>query len=312
MNIAVLLALLLFFAPVLYARSGTLPARRAQPTAIVIKTGFRNNHIAETWKNALSNRMDQHTLDSLAGITRPLSAEEQAWQTRIHAKATRWNSFRDSLAVPFRDISLPDTVFVLLGFTGNDDGFTFEDRTVCIDLTALYRAYGKAELQENDNRIDRIFAHEYTHLLHKAWARKANWQPQNFRDSILWECFYEGIGMYRSFNARWMPVEGVLPEITISTLEELYPVFVDRITTILTKQTFTSGEKALLNSRLSRGAVNQKWGAFTVGIWLALEANGNDQKLIPIIEQGPGAVIRLAQKYLPVKYFERMELAWEK
>jgi hypothetical protein len=288
------------------------PVRYGNPTAVIIQSGFTNNTISDHWKDALKSRMDQSSLDSLARIHRPLSSEELEWQQLITAKALRWNSFRDSLSILFPQIQLPDTIQVLLGFQGNDDGFTFGKRTVCIDLTALCRAYGKASLQENDSRIDRIFSHEYTHLLHKAWAVRNNLQLTNFKDSILWECLYEGAGTYRSLNARWLPVNGVLPAATTAALQELYPVFAERLILIGSSVSLAEDEKVFLSSHLSRGNVNQKWGAFTVAIWLTLEGQGDERKLAAIINKGPAVVLQLAHKYLPAKYRDGLEQVYNK
>jgi hypothetical protein len=100
-------------------------------------------------------------------------------------------------------------------------------------------------------------------------------------------------------------VNGVLPKISKTTLEELYPVFVDRLTTVESKTSLTEEEKTRLNDGLSRGPVGKKWGALPVGLWLALEARGNDENLIPWIEGGPRSVIRLAKKYLTGSNRER-------
>lgn len=254
--------------------------------------------MAEEWKNALSNRMSRERLDSFARLQRTLTNEELAWKELIISKAVTWNTLKDSLAIPFTSVEISDTIYILTGFRGNDDGFTYGYQTVCLDLTALHNAYEHADLAENNNRIDRIFAHEYTHLLHKLWAKNKGLKLETFKDSILWECLYEGIGMYRSLNPKWMPVNGKLPTLTKTTLENLYPLFVDRLTAIETTKVLTTEEKERLNKNLSRGQVNQKWGAFPIAIWLALEANGDDKKLQAWINKGPASVILLAKKYL--------------
>ncbi|HKO82510.1 MAG TPA: hypothetical protein VJU78_19005 [Chitinophagaceae bacterium] len=265
---------------------------------IIIKPGILNEMVSADWKNALSSRMSKEYIDSLARLQRALTAEEQSWENLLHPKTKTWNTYKDSLAAPFVNVEISDTTYVLLGYRGRDDGFTYGYQTVCLDLTALNSEYGRADLPENSNRIDRIFAHEYTHLLHKLWAKKMELKLQAFRDSILWECLYEGIGMYRSLNPKWIPVQGVLPDITKAALDNLYPTFVDRLITIQTNNALTAEEKKQLNKNLSRGAVNQKWGAFPVAIWLSLESNGDDKKLRDWINKGPAAVIQLAKKYL--------------
>ncbi|HET6765825.1 MAG TPA: hypothetical protein VFH08_00455 [Chitinophagaceae bacterium] len=266
---------------------------------IKVREAIVSNGLSVEWKEALKTRMSEESIDSFGAIKRSLTVDELAWKRLIESKAALWNSWRDSLAVPFKNIEIHDTVFVLLGFLGVDDGFTFGSRTVCIDLTALQRAYGNADLRENYSRIDRIVAHEYTHLLHKKWAKEKKYQPLTFKDSILWECLYEGVGMYRSLNAKWLPVNDTLPMITTTALEKLYPVFVDRITTVVRNPALSNEEKVRLNANLSRGTVDKKWGAFPVAIWLLLEARGDEKELIPWINKGPEAVLKLADKYLP-------------
>jgi hypothetical protein len=283
-----------------------LPVSAGKPS-IIIRPGFAQDGVTAAWKEALKTRLPKALIDSMAAIQQPLTPEEQGWFQLITNQAARWNGFRDSLGRLFPGIGLPDTVEVLTGLRGYDDGFTFGDHTVCFDLTAFYRAYGKATELKNSNRIDRIFAHEYTHLLHKAWAAKHALHLTNFKDSILWECLYEGVGAYRSLNARWLPVKGVLPGVTVAALEELYPVFVDRLTTIATAASLTGAQKDSLNSQLSRGAINKKWGAFPVGIWLALEAQQDERHITTLINQGPEAVLQLARKYLPAQYRSRFE-----
>jgi hypothetical protein len=289
---------LLTFCTALSARAFADPYKIKKDT-IIIKEGITGKMITAEWENALASRMSKAYIDSLARLQRDLTTEEQAWKDLISSKTDIWNTFKDSLAIPFADLKISDTIYVLAGYHGSDDGFTYGYETICLDLTALNNAYGQAELPENNTRIDRIFAHEYTHLLHKAWAKNKGLKLETFKDSILWECLYEGIGMYRSLNPKWQPLQGTVPALTKTTLEEVYPIFVDRLTTIEKANELRAEEKERLNKNLSRGQVNQKWGAFPVAIWLALEANGDDKKLQVWINKGPVAIIQLAKKYLP-------------
>jgi hypothetical protein len=261
-----------------------------------------NHHLTPEWTKALVTRMSKEKLDSLASIQRPLSPDECDWLKLIRTKTGLWNSLRDSLETPFGDIHVTDTINVLLGAFGVDDGFTFQYNTVCFDLTALQANYGSALLPENIERIDRLFAHEYTHLIHKTWVQERDYAIRTFKDSVLWECLYEGIGMYRSLTKKWLPQGDALPDMTRNTLEELYPVFVQRLIAVASSVNPSKAEKARLVSNLSRGPVHRKWGALPVAIWLALEANGDDTQLTSWLNKGPGAVIELAKKYLPDNY----------
>ncbi|HEY0677247.1 MAG TPA: hypothetical protein VGD17_03130 [Chitinophagaceae bacterium] len=273
---------------------------------IIVRSGIEGDRISTQWKKAVESRMSADRLDSFARIRKDISSEEQEWKALIDARANKWNGFRDSLRRPFGNTYISDTIYVMTGYLGNDDGFTFEFNTVCLDITALYRAYGSAKLPVNDNRIDRIFSHEYTHVLHKEWARQNKMRLRSFRDSILWECLYEGIGMYRSLSPKWLPVHDTLPQITRETLAALYPVFAGRMQSIHSDTAFTAERKEQLNAGLSRGPVDKKWGALPVGIWLALEAKGNDNNLYQWISKGPEAVLLLAEKYLP--HFEILKV----
>ena len=274
-------------------------ARPADADTMIIKKGFAAGKFSAEWNMALETRMSAARIDSFARLQRALTKEELEWEKLIAAKASRWNSFKDSLQQPFGKLPISDTIYVMLGFLGSDDGFTFGLQTVCLDLTALQSAYGDAQIPENFERIDRIFSHEYTHLLHKLWAKKSGYVPRTYKDSIWWECLYEGIGMYRSLNPKWLPVENELPVLTKNTLEKLIPIFVDRFIRIETAANLSAEEKEDLHTNLSRGMVNQKWGAFPVAIWLALEADENPDNLAKWIAKGPSIIRELAIRWLP-------------
>ncbi len=279
--------------------------------AVIVKLGITNNQISQDWQKALERRMTKTRIDSIARLSRPLTSEEQDWVNLIQSKTAWWNAMRDSIQVPFEDIQLKDTVYVLLGYTGSDDAFTYENQTVCFDITALLKAYGSAKDSVNDNRIDRIYAHEFTHLLSKAWMKKNGVELQTFKDSILWECIYEGIGMYRSMSSKWFPVNEELSETARTTFDNLYPKFANKIGTLITKSDLSKEEKIALHKNLSRGSMKQKWGALPVGVWLALEAKGNDENLRAWVEKGTDAIIPLARKYLSGESKETFDAYYE-
>jgi len=270
--------------------------------------------ISHIWIDALKTRQSNQYLDSVQQIKRPLSKGENEWKELIESRLEHWSIIKDSVKVPFGNTFISDTTFVLLGYTGFDDGFTYKYKTVCFDITALNRVYGSAKDSINTNRMDRLFAHEYTHLLHKEWARQNNLKVETFKESILWECFYEGFGMYRSMSKKWFPVNGSLSKTSEETFKTLYPIFTDRLIVIDSSSTLTDQEKTLLHKNLSRGGMKKKWGALPVGVWLAMEANGDHRNLINWVEKGPDAIIPLAKKYLTesektkfLEYFKDIE-----
>lgn len=266
--------------------------------AVKIKLGVTANKISKEWKEAITNRKSTAVLDSLSKVEKEITKEEQDWIHLIEAKASKWNAIRDSIKVPFQNIKLNDTITVLLGYQGGDDAFTPNGNTICLDVNAFHRQYGPATKPVNSNRIDRIFAHEFTHLLHKAWATKNNIEIKTFKDQILWECVTEGFGMYRSMSSKWFPEGDSLSVTSKNTFNNLYPIFAERIGKVVTNPNLTKEEEYKLHANLSRGSMKKKWGALPVAVWLALEAKGNDKNLIKWVNKGPDAIVLLAEKYL--------------
>jgi hypothetical protein len=112
----------------------------------------------------------------------------------------------------------------------------------------------------------------------------------------LWECLAEGLGNYRSLSDKWVSENGQLTSHAEATLLRLQPIFVQRLSA-LTKA--SEDEAAVLTADLSNGAFDQKWGALTVALWLAMEAKGDDRNLQKWVDAGPTGVLILAKKYLP-------------
>lgn len=296
---------------VLIILAGCTSLPESQQT-IIVEAGIDHNHVSQKWLDALESRQSKAYLDSLAQVSRPMTPAEKQWLELMQSKAAYWNTFRDSLNIPFGNIALQDTIYVLAGYLGDDDGFTYQHETICFDLTAFQENYDSANLSDNKKRIDRIFAHEYTHLLHKAWAEKNKLELKNFKDSILWECLYEGIGMYRSLSKKWMLKNDSLPQLTREALDKLYPVLTARLIEIHQLENPTAEDKAALNKNLSRGNIDKKWGAFPMAIWLMQEAKGDDKNLIPWINGGPQSVIKLAMAHLPEEYQIQLQTQLQK
>lgn len=265
---------------------------------IILINAAGGGGLSQSWLDAIRNRMNQHRFDSMKQVSRPLTAEERAWLGLIQLRSANWPAWLDSLNKPFSQIAAPDTVYVLAGFAGPDDAFTHGAATVCFDLTALQDAYGSASLPENGARADRLFAHEYTHLLSKRLLATQGFVARTFADSVLWECWYEGLGQYRSLSAKWLPVQGNLPAVTKDALAKLEPLFAANMLLSLKANKLSAAQKQSIQGKLSRGPVSEKWGAFPVAIWLALEARTGKAGLNPWVAKGPASIIDLARKYL--------------
>lgn len=270
----------------------------------------QNNKISSDWIQALTGRHSKNFIDSLSQVERALTKEETEWYELVDSRAPQWNQLKDSLKVPFGDVYINDTTHVYLGYQGYDDAFTYKHQTICLNLTALVREYGSAKRAKNEIRVNRFFAHEYTHLLSKEWARQTEQNLKTYKDSILWECMFEGLGMYRSMSDKWFPKKDSLSMVASKTFETLYPIFTERLIAIETSDSLSKADKIKLHKNLSRGSMKKKWGALPVAVWLAMESNGNDKNLIPWVKMGPKALIPLAKKHLTGASKTRFEKAF--
>ncbi|NER13475.1 hypothetical protein GWK08_08510 [Leptobacterium flavescens] len=275
-------------------------------TTTIVRSGVENQKISREWLEALRTRESKTYRDSIAELKRPLSEGELEWQQLIESITGEWDAMRDSINVPFGKLGISDTIYVLLGYRGRDDAFTYKDRTMCLDLTALNDNYGSAGDSTNKDRIMRIMSHEYTHLLSKKWMDDNDFEiPANhyasdtaFRKHILWEIWYEGFGVYRSMSPKWFPKGDSLSPIAKKTLEKLSPVFTDKIITMDTTKALTLEQKKWIQEKVSRAPFREKYAALPVGIWLALESKGNDKNLSVWVNKGPEGILGLAKKHL--------------
>lgn len=281
-------------------RAPDRPEEQSPPASapvLMVQSGVeKDGRPTEAWIDAVRDRHDAAMVARLAEEENTLAPEERLWADVIARKRATWTGWIDSLSIPFRQVEPPDTVFILLGNAGGEDAFTFEEATIGFDLSKLHAIYGSATAPENDDRIDRFFAHEMTHVLHKAWQKKHGVAPASPLEYALWDCLVEGIGNYRSLSSKWVSKDGVLTSHAEATLAELQPVFVERLVALADAG---DAEAAPLLEGLSSGPFAKKWGALTTALWLAQEARGEEARLQPWIEAGPWGILDLADKYLP-------------
>lgn len=267
------------------------------PTAFNVKLGMsEDGAVTSEWTEAIRQRHEEEALAAILAGKKRLSDEEALWADLIESKVPSWLTMIDSLQIPFQAITPPDTVAILLGNSGGEDAFVYADATICFGLDKLLSNYGSASTTINSGRIDRFFAHEFTHLLHKAWRKKHGLVIESPFEYALWDCLTEGLGNYRSISGKWVLAGGKLTPHAQEVLARLQPIFVERLSAL---QHATLEEAEPLLKGLSMGPFDQKWGALTVALWLAREAKGDDHNLQKWVEAGPAGVLTLAQKYLP-------------
>lgn len=248
------------------------------------------------WREAIRDRHEEQELPNILAGAKKLSEEETQWAELITSKVVSWHGMIDSLRMPFENVIPPDSVRILLGNRGGGDAFTFAPRTICFDLSELQRYYGAAKNEENRTRMDRFFAHEFTHLMHKAWRAQRGVELKSSFEFALWECLTEGLGNYRSLSNRWLNEKHELTPYAHEVLLRLQPIFVERLAAL---EHASAEQTKILMTGLSSGPFEKKWGALTTALWLAQEARGDDRNLRIWVEAGPLGVLRLARKYLP-------------
>ena len=274
-----------------------LPDPASTSVVLVVQLGFtEQGAITQEWKEAIRNRHSGESLEAVARSRRKPTDDELQWMHLTNEKAPKWRAMIDSLRIPFPDISPPDTAVILIGNQGGGDAFSFAPSTICFDLSQLQALYGNATVHANADMLDRFFAHEFTHLLHKAWARRNPVHVQTPLEIALWDCLAEGLGNYRSLSDRWVRKAGGLTEHADSVLAKLEPVFVNRLAAL---EHASEKEATSLMKGLSSGPFDQKWGAVTVALWLVRETRGDDRQLRKWVEAGPNGILKLARIYLP-------------
>ncbi|MEN8374563.1 MAG: hypothetical protein ABFS34_03875 [Gemmatimonadota bacterium] len=287
-------------APVAAQRDSTSPADVTLSLVVGVE---RDGSVTEEWVDVLGVFHSEAELPAMLEDRHPLTDDEAAWVALIRSHEGTWSSAVDSLRVPFGSVAPPPRVLVVMGNVGGQDGFAPSDTTIAFDVRRLAKLYGGAAEASNANRIDRFFAHEFTHLLHKAWRKEHPIDLVTPLDRALWECLKEGVGNYRSLSARWVTPRGDLTTRARETLDRLQIVFVERLAAL--EHASDEDAEALLEG-LSMGPFTEKWGALTVALWLAQEARGEDILLKRWIDAGPSGILTLAGKYLPEELEARM------
>lgn len=90
---------------------------------LLLHTGFtEDGSITDEWKEAIRQWQTEESLQAVAGTKRKISEQESEWMRLVNENIQFWKGMVDSLRIPFKDISPPDTVVILLGNQGGEPG----------------------------------------------------------------------------------------------------------------------------------------------------------------------------------------------
>jgi hypothetical protein len=274
-----------------HARTGPEPAVEPPPRLVLEVCVRADGTASETWTEGIAVALGWDEARALAVQSRPLTPEARAWLGVLADALPRVAARTPALAEPF-GIPPLDAV-VAAGDRGSSDGFGWAPDHIGINVQAFHEAYGAPDAAAVE-RMQRIVAHEYVHLLtYAAYPHHATLRQTPFARA-LWTLFFEGIGDYVSLSARWEPAaDGTHSAVASATLARLEPVLVSRMEALAQA---TPAEEDALRAGISMGKFDEKWGSLPVALWLRREAalRGEREVLAETVRLGPDAVLPLA------------------
>jgi hypothetical protein len=254
-----------------------------------------DGRMTATWKNAIRDRHAAAEFKTLAAQRRPLQPDELAWFNLVKAQLERWRTTIPELNRPFVGATPPPRLVLLLGNAGGNDGFTYRTDTICFDLADWRENYGPADAPGNDDRVQRVLSHEYTHLLVARWTEKHPFPRTTPYRRAVYVLFNEGLGNYYSLSQAWRAKDGMLPDAAQVVLTRNTPILLDRMQRL---QTATREDEAALTNNLSSGPFDRKWGAVTIALWLSQDQSSDPDALRRFIAAGPVDVPAFIQRHL--------------
>jgi hypothetical protein len=274
----------------------TAPAVGQEP-ALRVESGVTESGAATgQWLTMLRRRLPDAAYDSVAPLRKRLTPEERSWAALVRSRLTAWQGEIAGVAAPYRPALPPAATLIVLGNRGASDAFTHDPATIGFDLSALQAEYGDATREENPARIDRLFRHEYAHLMQKAWAVAHPYPMDTPLRLALAEMWTEGLGNWHSLSARWRATAGAHSPTAAAALAELEPRLVARLAALACA---TPGRAARLTTDLSWGRFDRKWGAVVPALWLEAETSrAGTGALRDFVEAGPDGAWALAERNL--------------
>ena len=257
-----------------------------------------------TWTDGIAVAIGRERAEALARERLPLSSEAAAWLDVLRTALPLVESRAVELA-SFFDLE-PFDATVAAGNRGSSDGFGWVPTFVGINVQAFHDAYGAPDGGAVD-RMTRIVAHEYLHLLTYAFYPDHRERRDTPLNRALWTMFFEGIGDYVSVSARWLPdADGAESPTARATLQRLEPILVERLEAFVDA---SEEEERALRRGIAMGKFDEKWGSLPVALWLHAEAvtRGERALLEETIRLGPASVLPLALRHAAPELRPRLE-----
>lgn len=229
------------------------------PTVQVVSGVTGGGGSTERWLTMVRGRLSSTDYDSVAAIRQVLMDGESAWAALIESRRAAWAREIPTIAMPFSPAPPPARALIVLGNRGGSDAFAHDSATIGFDLAQLQASYGAAGEPRNTGLIDRLFRHEYTHLMQKAWFRLHPWRADSPLQAALVDIWLEGQGNYYSLSERWRSQEGRRAEAAQLALSALEPRFVVRLSALACA---LPAQAPLLRQGLSTSRFDQKWGHY--------------------------------------------------
>ena len=234
----------------------------------------------------------------------PISDEAGAWVNTLEGSVAAAERRSGELAV-LLDIE-PFNATIVAGNRASSDAFAWLPDHIGINVQAFAETYGPPDDGATD-RMVRIVAHEYVHLLTYAHYPDHLQRRQSPLDRALWTMFFEGLGDYVSVSSRWLPDDsGKQSETTVETLERLEPILVARLERLASA---SESEEPALRRGISMGKFDEKWGSLPVALWLHSEVTqcGETRTLRALLQLERNGVLPLAHRHAAKALLPRIE-----
>lgn len=257
-----------------------------------------------TWTEGIAVSIGREPAEELERESRPLTPGAVAWWEVLRTVEPEVAARAVELARPFGLPAFDATIAA--GNRGSSDAFAWGGRYIGINVEAFVEAYGPPDEQARE-RMARIVAHEYVHLLTYAYYPEHRELRTTPYERALWTLFLEGLGDYVSVSSRWKPDEaGRDSPVAERTLERLEPILVARLEALAAA---SADEEAELRAGISMGKFDEKWGSLPVALWLHAEARerGEFAALAAFIRAGPRGVLPLARRHAAAELQPRIE-----